>query len=131
MSEPIYDQLSRRERQIMDILLELREASAETVRGRLPEAPSYSAVRAMLVKLEEKGVIDHIERDLRYVYRPAVSRRAAQRSAASRLLRVFYDSSLAQAVRGLLDTSADRLSDEELDQVARMIDRERQRRRSE
>ncbi|MEM7482830.1 MAG: BlaI/MecI/CopY family transcriptional regulator [Acidobacteriota bacterium] len=131
MSDEIYDRLSRRERQIMDILFEQKEATAEEVRSRLPDPPSYSAARAMLAKLEEKGYIRHSERNLRYVYRPAVSRRKVQASAASRLLRVFFDRSLADAVRGLLDTSSDRLSDRELDQVAEMIEQERQRRRNE
>ena len=130
MKEEIYDRLSRRERQIMDILLELREATAEEVRSRLPDAPSYSAARAMLTKLEEKGYIRHIERDLRYVYLPAVSRAEVKSSAVDRLVRVFFNRSLADAVRGLLDVSGESISDEELERIAQQVEAERQRRKS-
>ena len=129
MSEALYNKLSRRERQIMDILLELRQATAEEVRSRLPDPPSYSAARAMLAKLEEKGHVQHIERDLRYVYKPAISRSAARRSAVARLVRVFFDRSLADAVRGLLDSSADSLSDEELNRISAQIEAEKVRRK--
>lgn len=121
-------ELSRRERQIMDVLLEAGEASAEEVRARLPEPPSNSAVRAMLARLEEKGQVTHGERGLRYVYRPAISRQEAQRSAVSRLVRVFFDGSAAQAVTGLLGQSADQLADAELDGLAAAIEQARQRR---
>ena len=122
-------QLSRRERQIMDILFELGEATAEDIRSRLPDPPSYSAARAMLAKLKAKGQARHVERDLRYVYLPAVSRARARKSAVSRLIRVFYDGSLAQAVDGMLDQKETRLSDEELDQLAEAIEQARRRRK--
>lgn len=121
-------QLSRRERQIMDILLELGEAPAEEVRTRLPDPPSYSAARAMLRKLEEKGMVRHREQDLRYVYAPAISREEARESAVSRLVRVFFDGSAARAVNALVDRSASELSDEELDDLARAIEDARKRR---
>lgn len=121
-------ELSRRERQIMDVLLEAGEASAEEVRARLPEPPSNSAVRAMLARLEEKGQVTHGERGLRYVYRPAISRQEAQRSAVSRLVRVFFDGSAAQAVTGLLGQSADQLADADLDGLAAAIEQARRRR---
>ncbi len=121
-------QLSRRERQIMDILLELGEAPAEAVRSRLPDPPSYSAARAMLRKLEDKGMIRHREENLRYVYTPAISREEARESALSRLVRVFFDGSMAQAVNALVDRSASELSQDELDRLARTIDAARERR---
>lgn len=121
-------ELSRRERQIMDVLLEVGEASAEEVRSRLPEPPSNSAVRAMLARLEEKGQVAHIEKGLRYVYRPAISRREAQRSAVSRLVRVFFDGSAAQAVTGLLGQAGDQLDDAELDELAAAVETARRRR---
>lgn len=121
-------QLSRRERQIMDILLELGEAPAEEVRTRLPDPPSYSAARAMLRKLEEKGMVRHREESLRYVYAPAISRDEARESAVSRLVRVFFDGSAARAVNALVDRSASELSDEDLDRLARTIDEARKRR---
>lgn len=121
-------QLSRRERQIMDILLELGEAPAEDVRIRLPDPPSYSAARAMLRKLEEKGMVRHREESLRYVYAPAISREEARESAVSRLVRVFFDGSAARAVNALVDRSASELSDDELDRLAETIEDARKRR---
>lgn len=112
----------------MDILLELGEAPAEEVRTRLPDPPSYSAARAMLRKLEEKGMVRHREEGLRYVYAPAISRDEARESAVSRLVRVFFDGSAARAVNALVDRSASELSDEELDRLARTIDEARKRR---
>ncbi|HMB55094.1 MAG TPA: BlaI/MecI/CopY family transcriptional regulator [Thermoanaerobaculia bacterium] len=120
--------LTRRERQIMDVLLEMGEASAEEVRERLPDPPSNSAVRTLLGKLEDKGAIHHAEKNLRYVYSPAVSRDEAQESALSRLVRVFFGGSAAQAVTGLLDRSVERLDDTELDRLAATIEAERERR---
>ena len=124
----VYDRMSRRERQVMDILLELGEATAKQVHARLPEPPSYSAARALLAKLEEKGLVRHGERDLRYVYRPAVSRRTASSSAVKRLVRVFFEGSLAKAVQGMVGESADQLSDEELEEIEAAIARARARR---
>ncbi len=124
----LYDKLSRRERQIMDVLLELDKATAEEVRTRLPDPPSYSAVRAMLAKLEDKGHVRHKERGPRYVYSPRISRVKARRSAVSRLINVFFDRSVAGAVTGMLDISADQLSDDELDQISAKIEEARNRR---
>ena len=121
-------QLSRRERQIMEILLELGEAPAAEVRRRLPDPPSYSAARAMLARLEEKGAITHIERDLKYVYRPAISRTRARKSAVTRLVEVFFEGSVAQAVTGMVDQSEDDLSEAELDALAARIAAARKRR---
>jgi len=114
--------LSRREREIMDILLELGdEASAEEIREKLPDPPSYSAVRAMLVKLEAKGVIRHKEKGLRYVYSPTTKRSTARRSALQRLVRVFFGGSPGDAVTALLD--AEEWSPEDLEAMSRRIDR--------
>ena len=91
--------LTRRERDIMDALLELGdEASGEEIREKLPDPPSYSAVRAMLVRLEAKGVIKHKEKGLRYVYSPTTPRSAARRTAMQRLVRVFFGGSRGEAV---------------------------------
>ena len=124
----VYDRLSRRERQVMDILLELGEATAKQVHRRLPDPPSYSAARALLTKLEEKGLVKHGERDLRYVYRPAVSREQERGSAVERLIRVFFGGSLARAVHGMVGVSAEDLTDEELDELEAAIARARERR---
>lgn len=122
------DKLSRRERQIIDVLLTEGEASAEEVRAGLPDPPSNSAVRAMLARLEEKGQVRHAERGLRYVYSATISPEEARRSAVSRLVQVFFDGSMAQAVTGLLDMSAARLDDAELDRLAAAVEQERRRR---
>ena len=114
--------LSRRERQIMDALHELGdEASAEDIRQKLPDPPSYSAVRAMLVKLEAKGAIRHREEGLRYVYAPTTKRSAARRSAVERLVRVFFGGSPGEAVNSLLD--AEKWAPEELEEMAKRIER--------
>jgi len=127
MSTSLEYSLSRRERQIMDVLIELGEAPAEEVRQRLPKAPSYSAVRAMLAKLEAKGHIQHTERDLRYVYAPAAPAGEARDSALQRLVKVFFKGSVSQAVLGLVD-SGDDLSEDELDRIATVIAEARSRR---
>ena len=114
--------LSRRERQIMDALHELGdEASAEDIRRKLPDPPSYSAVRAMLAKLEAKGAIRHKEEGLRYVYSPTTKKSAARRSAVERLVRVFFGGSAGEAVSALLD--AEEWDPEELEEMSRRIER--------
>ena len=113
--------LSRRERQIMDALHELGdEAPAEDIRRKLPNPPSYSAVRAMLAKLEAKGAVRHREEGLRYVYSPTVRRSAARRSAVERLVRVFFGGSAGEAVNALLE--AERWDEDELDEMSRRIE---------
>ena len=124
-----HDQLSRRERQIMDILYECGEATAADVRQNMIDAPSYSTVRALLSKLETKGHIQHQERGPRYVFSPVVPRSAAGRSAIGRLVKTFFGGSAAQAVTGLLGHTADDLSDQELDELARQIDEARRQRK--
>lgn len=114
--------LSRREREIMDALLELGdEASGEEIREKLPSPPSYSAVRAMLVRMEAKGIIKHKEKGLRYVYSPIATRSTARRSALQRLVRVFFGGSTGEAVTALLE--AEQWSPEDLDEMAKRIER--------
>ena len=113
--------LSRRERQIMDALHELGdEAPAEDIRQKLPNPPSYSAVRAMLAKLEVKGAIRHKEEGLRYVYSPTVRKSAARRSAVERLVRVFFGGSPGEAVNALLE--AEKWDAAELDEMSKRIE---------
>jgi BlaI family transcriptional regulator, penicillinase repressor len=115
--------LSRRERQIMDILYQRGKASASDVRASMDDAPSYSAVRAMLRVLEEKGHVKHQPEGLRYVYVPVVTRDKAKRSAVKHLLDTFFGDSPEQVVAALLDVSSKRLTREELDRMAEMIER--------
>ena len=117
--------LSRRERQIVDILYAQGRATAAEVQAALPDPPSYSAVRAMLRILEEKGHVRHEQDGPRYVYVPTSARDNAKRSALRHMLQTFFDGSAEQAISALLDDSSTRLSDRELDRLARMIDQAR------
>ncbi|MGO8789057.1 MAG: BlaI/MecI/CopY family transcriptional regulator [Terriglobia bacterium] len=114
-------QLSRRERQIMEVLYQCHRASVAQIRAALPEPPSYSAVRALLRILGEKGHVRHEEKDLRYVYFPTVPRGRVRRTALRRMVETFFDGSAAQAVAALLDPSTSRLTSDELDRIAKLI----------
>ena len=115
--------LSRRERQIMEILYQRGKASASEVREAMEDAPGYSAVRAMLRVLEEKGHVKHQEEGLKYVYVPVVAREKAKRSAVRHVLDTFFGGSPEQIVAALLDVSAARLTNEELDRMAELIEK--------
>ena len=117
--------LSRRERQIMEIVYALGQATAAEVLERLPEPPSYSAVRALLRILEDKGHLKHEADGPRYVYLPTVPRSAASQSALRQLVSTFFEGSTTQAVAALLDMSATRMSDDELEELSRRIDQAR------
>jgi BlaI family transcriptional regulator, penicillinase repressor len=122
------EKLSRREREIMDVLYGLGDtADAEQIRQGLSDPPSYSAVRAMLAKLLAKGVIKHRAEGLRYVYSPVTARSTAQKKAVSNLMRVFFDGSASQAVTALLKQES--WSDDELDALRKQIDDVRKTRR--
>ena len=113
--------LSRRERQIMDIIYRKGQASAAEVQGNLPDPPSYSAVRALMRILEEKGYLKH-ERDCRrYVYSPTRSLSRAGKSAVQRILRTFFNSSAEKAVTAILDVSDLELPPSELKRLEQMI----------
>ena len=117
------ENLSRRERQIMDVLYRNGRASAADVRQEMPKAPSYSAVRALLRILEEKGCVEHDEEGPRYVYRPTAPLKTARRMAARRLLETFFNGSVPQAVVTLLDVSTKNLSEEELEKLQSRIEK--------
>jgi predicted transcriptional regulator len=122
---PSHNELSRRERQIVDILYSQGRCTAAEVQSALPDPPSYSAVRAMLRILEEKGHVRHEQDGPRYVYLPTVARDNAKRSALRHMLRTFFDGSAEQAISALLDDASTNLSDAELDRLARMINQAR------
>jgi len=115
--------LSRRERQIMEIVYRLGSATSAEVLELLPDPPSYSAVRALLRILEEKGHLTHRHDGPRYVYSPVVPRTAARQSALRSLVKTFFDGSATQAVAALLDMSESRISGDEADQLARLIEK--------
>ena len=119
--------LSRREREILDVIFAIGgEASAEEIREKLSDPPSYSAVRAMLAKLEAKGAVKHKEKGLRYVYSPTTPRRTARKSALRRLVDVFFEGSKEQVVTALLDE--EKWSEDELDALAKQIAERRKER---
>jgi predicted transcriptional regulator len=120
MSKETNTQLSRREREIMDVIYRSGRATAAEVLDQLADPPSYSTVRALLRVLEEKGHLRHEEDGPRYVFLPTVSRERARQSALRRVLHTFFDGSTEQAVAALLDSSA-KLSDAELDRLSRLI----------
>ena len=115
-------QLSRRERQIMDALFEAGELSAQEVRAAIPDAPSYSAVRALLAKLVEKNIIDFREDGPRYIYFPCIAQEEARLSALQKLLKTFFGGSTSAAVNALLGMNKDQLSADELSQLQQAID---------
>jgi len=122
MNNTPLSKLSRRERQIMDIIYRFDQATAAEVLDHLPDPPSYSAVRAMLSVLEKKELLKHHQDGPRYVYMPTVAPEKAQHSAMENLLETFFSGSTAQAVAALLDMSKEGLSDNDLDRLSTMIE---------
>jgi predicted transcriptional regulator len=113
--------LSRRERQIMDVLYERGRATAAEILAALPDPPSYSAIRALIKVLEDKGHVKHQEDGPRYVFTPSVPRSKARRNAVKHLLQTFFDDSAGEAVASLLGLSAGKLKPEELDKIEQLI----------
>ncbi len=124
MAKPSPEHFSRRERQIMDILYEHGSSTAAEVLDRLADPPGYSAVRAALRVLGEKGHITHTREGHHYVFRPVVPRARARKAATRRLLDTFFDGSTEQAVATLIE-DADGFDHDELDKIAELIDRAR------
>ena len=120
-TERAHEALSRRERQIMDLLYRRERATAAEIHAEMPDPPSYSAVRAALRVLEEKGHVAHERRSHHYVFWPTISRSVAQHDAARRLLTTFFAGSASNAVAALLECS-DELPDEELAHLRELID---------
>jgi predicted transcriptional regulator len=117
--------LSRRERQIMDIIYEMKEASAIEVLERLPSPPSYSAVRALLRVLEQKGHLTHRQDGPRYIFTPLLPREKARRRALSHVMRTFFDGSTEDVVAALLDISEDSLSEDDYRRLMELIKKAR------
>ena len=120
-----FSNLSRRERQIMDVLYRDGQATAGEVLAALPDPPGYSAVRAMLRVLEEKGHVRHVADGTRYVYQPTLPRDRAGRPALAGVLETFFDGSTEKAVAALLDLSRSDLSDGDLDRLSQLIEQAR------
>ena len=118
--------LSRRERQILDILYQRGRATAAEIHQAMPDPPTYSAVRAKLRVLEEKGHVRHEEEALRYVYLPTVGRETARRSALRHMVSTFFGGSVEETVAALIDLSAANLSPRDLDRISNLIEEARQ-----
>ena len=117
--------LSRREREIMDMVYEMKEASALQVLERLPSPPSYSAVRALLRVLEQKAHLAHRQDGPRYVYVPRLAKDKARRSALANLKQTFFDGSTTDVVAALLDISEEDLSPDDYARLTELIDKAR------
>ena len=126
MAKRTLDRLSRRERQIMELIYAAGQATATEVLGRLPDPPSYSTVRALLRILETKGHLRHVVDGTRYVFLPTVAPERARRSAMQSLLQTFFEGSPEKAVAALLDVSRSELSEEDLDRISRLIENARE-----
>ena len=113
--------LSRREREILDVLYQTEEASAQQVMELMPDPPSYSSVRALLARMIEKELVTHRQEGAKYLYQPAQARAQAQSSALSRMLKTFFDGSIAKAANALLGEKGEELSDAELDALEQAI----------
>ena len=122
MTQPLQNQLSRRERQIMDVLYRLGEAGTAEVVDHLPDQPAYNSVRVTLGILERKGVVHHRRDGTRYVYRPTLPAEAVRESALRHLVRTFFRGSPSKAVLTLLDSPSTRLSKEELNELAAWVE---------
>ena len=114
--------LSRRERQIMDFLFQRGKASVGEVLDGIPDPPGYSAVRATLRTLEQKGRVSHEEDGRAYIYRPTLRRDAARKSALTHVVKTFFDNSAEQALAALLELKGPKLSEAELERVSRLVE---------
>ncbi|MFC4992959.1 BlaI/MecI/CopY family transcriptional regulator [Rubritalea tangerina] len=115
-------QLSRRERQIMDIIYRLGKASAKEVQDNLPDPPSYSAVRALLATLESKGMVTHGKESRRYIYQAAINEKKARKSAIQNLLATFFEGKPQNLVAALLNEDDDSLSKDEIAEIRKLVE---------
>ncbi|MCS3650240.1 putative transcriptional regulator [Salinibacter ruber] len=122
MNGSLYNELGRREGQIMDVVYRLEEAGAETIRTRLPDPPSNSATRSMLRHLEEKGYLDHRQEGRRYVYFPTRPKEEVRRSLLDHLQETFFGGSLSETVATLLSAKSEDLSPETLRELEQIVE---------
>jgi predicted transcriptional regulator len=123
--KPLFRNLSRRERQIMNIVYTLKEASVAEVVQRMPDEPGYDTVRVTLGILTKKGYLERHKQDRRYIYTPTVPREKASRTAVRSLLDTFFAGSPSKALLAMLDESSTRMSKTELDEIAAWVERKR------
>lgn len=125
MTSSTHLHLSRRERQIMNIIHQFGQATAQEVMDNLPDPPSYSAVRALLRLMEEKGYLRHEQDGQRYIYKATLAREKARKSALRQMVQTFFDGSTEQAVAALLDLNRRQLSGAELERLSQLIEQAR------
>jgi predicted transcriptional regulator len=127
MKKPLFKNLSRREREIMNVVYKLGEASVSEVVDRIPDEPGYDTIRVTLGILTRKGFLKRRKQDRRYIYKPIVPREKASRTAVSNLLETFFAGSPSKAVLAMLDESSAKISKRELDEIAAWVERERKK----
>jgi predicted transcriptional regulator len=127
MKKPLFKNLSRREREIMNVVYKLGEASVSEVVDRIPDEPGYDTIRVTLGILTRKGFLKRRKERRRYIYKPIVPREKASRTAVSNLLETFFSGSTSKAVLAMLDESSAKISRKELDQIAEWVEREKKR----
>ena len=123
MVSPIDTKLSRRERQIMDVLHERHPQSAKDILDKLPDAPTYSTVRALLARLVEKNIVSFIQEGTKYLYQPVQNNQQVQSSAVARLIKIFFKGSKLKAVTALLDADGEKMDAQEIAELERKIAR--------
>ena len=126
MKHPPYLELSRRERQIMDVIYRLGKASVADVQDKIPDPPGYNSVRVTLTILENKGHLTHWKEGQKYIYKPTELPETAKRSALQHLVHTFFQGSTPNVVMTLLDMSASKLSQQELDELSEIIEQAKQ-----
>jgi BlaI family penicillinase repressor len=125
MSRKLHTELSKRERQIMDVIYRRKSATAKEVMERIPSPPSYSTVRKLLHILENKGFLKHLQEGLRYIYYPKISHSRAMRSAIRQLMETYFDNSVEEAMTALMEYNSGSLSDEDLNRLIDIIEKKR------
>ena len=125
MSERLHTQLSKRERQIMDIVYRTKRATAKEVRERMADPPSYSTVRKLLQILEDKGFLRHTEDGIRYVFTPTIPHEKAVRSALKQLVGTYFNNSFHEAVTALIEHPGNGITDADLDRLIDLIEKKK------
>jgi predicted transcriptional regulator len=131
MNKNIFNDLSRREREIMNIVYEIGEANVSDVCERMEDDPGYDSVRITLGILTRKGFLTHRRENRKYIYMPTVPHKRASRSAAKNMLRTFFNDSPKQAIMAMIDMSSSKMTKKELDEIASFIQKERERSKEE
>ena len=125
MSRKLHTELSKRERQIMDVIYRKKKATAKEVMEKIPKPPSYSTVRKLLHILEQKGFLKHVQDGLKYIYYPKIPHKKAMRSAVRQLMETYFDNSVEEAMTALIEYDTGDLSDKELDRLIHIIEKKK------